>query len=297
MTHAAGAAYSLSGDHYLSYADGDPDRLFSFTSHFAYADARLWTVIASRLRFLRADGRDEVRLLDAGCGPGTWLRRVVTEARRLGFKKIEAVGFDIAEAQIQKAKELTQDIGRLPGVSLNFDVRDLTEPLGEQAHSADLTLCLYCVLNHLPKEKLPAAIAELARVTRGQFITTVRTVGSVPTAFIGSLDHARGFLQDNRQDRFEVELLDGQHLSFPSHLFGAEELRTLMEPRFTIDSLRGLDLFHSRFSPDPRWNPEELPGGDQLVRELARLEARFATHPAFIDRATHLLLIGRPKPA
>lgn len=297
MTHAAGAAYSRSGDQYLSYADGDPDRLFSFTSHFAYADARLWTVIASRLRFLRADGREELRVLDVGCGPGTWLRRIVTEAHRLGFKKIEAIGFDIAEAQIHKAVELTRDIHRLPGVTLSLEVRDATETLPEADHSIDLTLCLYCVLNHLPKDKLAATIAELSRVTRGQFITTVRTVGSVPTAFIDSLDHARRFLQDNDQDRFEVELLDGQHLSFPSHLFGAQELRALIEPRFTIDSLRGLDLFHSRFSPDPRWNPEELPESDELVRELARLEARFATHPAFIDRATHLLVIGRPKPA
>jgi len=297
MTHAAGAAYSRSGDHYVSYADGDPERLFSFTSHFAYADARLWTVLSSRLRFLRADGREDLRILDIGCGPGTWLRRLVTEAHRLGFKKIEATGFDIAEAQIAKANELTRDIRRLPGVSLTLEVRDATQPLSEADRSADLTLCLYCVLNHLPAEKLAATVAELARVTRGLFVTTVRTIGSIPTAFIDSLDHARGFLQDNEHDRFEVELLDGQHLSFPSHLFAADELRALVEPCFTIDSLRGLDLFHSRFSPDPRWNPEELPACDELVRELARLEARFATHPAFIDRATHLLLIGRPKPA
>ena len=172
MTHSAGIAYSVSGDHYLSYADGDPDRLFSFTSHFAYADARLWSVIAKRLRFLRADGREELRVLDAGCGPGTWLRRIVTEAHRLGFKKIEATGFDIAETQIARARELTRDVRHLPGVSLSFEVRDVTKPLPEADQTADLTLCLYCVLNHLPQDGLPAVIDELARVTRGVFITT-----------------------------------------------------------------------------------------------------------------------------
>lgn len=294
-SRAAGLAYSQSGDHYLSYADGDPVRLFDFTGHFAYADTQLWAAMVSRLRFLLADGREEIRILDAGCGPGTWLRRLVTEAHRMGFKRIEATGFDIAEVQIARACELTQDIGRLPGVSLTLDTRDVTEPLSEPDRHYDLTLSLYCVLNHLPRARLAAAVDELARVTRGLFITTVRTVGSIPTAFVDSLDHTRAFLLDNDRDRFEVELVDGQHLSFTAHLFSAGELRQVMERRFTIEHLRGLDLFHSRFSPDPRWNPDELPDGERLGEELAHLEEHFATHPAFINRATHLLLIGRPR--
>jgi SAM-dependent methyltransferase len=296
MTHAAGIAYSSSGDHYLSYADGDPQRLFDFTSHFAYADAQLWAVIARRLRLLRADGREELRVLDAGCGPGTWLRRIVTEAHRLGFKRILATGFDIAEIQLAQATNLTRDVRRLPGVSLSIEMRDLTQPLIEADHSIDLTLCLYCVLNHLPQDSLPAVSRELARVTRGLFITTVRTIGSVPTAYVDSLDHTRMFRQDNSANRFEAELVDGQHFTIPSHLFAADEFRTLMEGSFAVDALRGLDLFHSRFSPDPRWNPDALPTDEALVRVLARLEDRFATHPAFIDRATHMLFIGRPKP-
>lgn len=296
MTHAAGIAYSSSGDHYLSYADGDPQRLFDFTSHFAYADAQLWAVIARRLRLLRADGREELRVLDAGCGPGTWLRRIVTQAHRLGFKRILATGFDIAEIQLAQATNLTRDVRRLPGVSLSIEMRDLTQPLIEADHSIDLTLCLYCVLNHLPQDNLPAVTRELARVTRGLFITTVRTIGSVPTAYVDSLDHTRMFRQDNSANRFEAELVDGQHFTIPSHLFAADEFRALMEGSFAVDALRGLDLFHSRFSPDPRWNPDALPSDEALVRVLARLEDRFATHPAFIDRATHMLFIGRPKP-
>jgi hypothetical protein len=63
--------------------------------------------------------------------------------------------------------------------------------------------------------------------------------------------------------------------------------------RFDVEDLRGLDLFHSRFAPDPRWNPESLQVDSQISDELVRLEEAYATHPNFIDRANHLLLVAR----
>jgi hypothetical protein len=65
------------------------------------------------------------------------------------------------------------------------------------------------------------------------------------------------------------------------------------EDRFEIEVMRGLDLFHSRFAPDARWNPEDVQGDSRFSDELARLEEAYATHPRFIDRATHLLLVAR----
>jgi len=294
-TSSAGDAYSHSGTNYLTYADGDPQSLFRFDNQFAYADAQLWSAISFKLRLLRADGRDTLRVLDVGCGPGTWLRRIVIEARRLGFKHIEGLGFDIAEAQIAMARELTRAIASIPGVSLGFEIRDATRPFPEADHSTDLTLCLYCVLNHLPVTELVPVIGELARVTRGSFITTVRAIGSTPTAFIDSLGNARSFLQDHKSDRFFVELSNGEALSMPSHLFAAAEFRAVVDRSFVVDSLCGLDLFHSRFSLDPRWNPDTLPQSSGLVAELACLEERYSRHPAFIDRATHLLCVGHPR--
>src|ERR1700737_2934283 len=96
--------YNQAGDDYVSYADGDPSRPFAFDGMHAYADRCVWAVLESKLTDLRASGASSVRLLDAGCGPGTWLRRLVIRAHALGFSSISARGFDIAEAQIQRAR-------------------------------------------------------------------------------------------------------------------------------------------------------------------------------------------------
>jgi hypothetical protein len=91
------AIYNEAGDDYIAYADGDATRLFAFDGLHAYADHRVWTVLESKLADLRASGATSVKLLDAGCGPGTWLRRLVAHARVLGFPSITTRGFDIAQ--------------------------------------------------------------------------------------------------------------------------------------------------------------------------------------------------------
>ena len=77
------------------------------------------------------------------------------------------------------------------------------------------------------------------------------------------------------------------------HLFTARELKDLFSPLFGIESLCGLDIFHSRFMPDRRWNPVSLSLHEPLMHQLTRLEETYATDPNFMERATHLLLIGR----
>src|ERR1700753_109699 len=66
--------YNQTGDDYVSYADGDPSRPFAFDGLHAYADRCVWTTLETKLADLRATGADSIRLLDAGCGPGTGLR-------------------------------------------------------------------------------------------------------------------------------------------------------------------------------------------------------------------------------
>jgi hypothetical protein len=61
--------------------------------------------------------------------------------------------------------------------------------------------------------------------------------------------------------------------------------------------VRGLDLFHSRFVVDPRWNPASLAIDDQFSNELERLEETYATRPGFMERASHLLLMARRRKA
>ena len=287
------AIYNQAGDYYLAYADGDPTQPFAFDGMHAYADRCVWTLLETKLADLRASGASSVSLLDAGCGPGTWLRRLVVRARAFGFTSITARGFDIAQAQIQRARLLAQNLSSLPGVNFTFDVADLTGRLPEFDASVDIALCLYSVLSHLPVASLTDISTEIARVTSGHFITTVRSIGSMPTAFVDSIAKVRQLKQDHVRNRCEIEFCDGRRITFPFHLFTVSELRGYFESRFDIEDLRGLDLFHSRFMPDPRWGPECLRVESRLSDELVRLEEAYATRSEFMDRATHLLLVAR----
>jgi SAM-dependent methyltransferase len=290
-------AYNQAGGDYAAYADGDPTRLFAFKDLHAYADRQVWATLEAKLIDVRASGANSVSILDAGCGPGTWLRRIVTRAHALEFGSITARGFDIARAQIQRARLLSCGLTRIPGVTLIFDVADLTGKLPEADASVDLTLCLYSVLSHLPVESLPRISAEIARVTSGHFITTVRAAGSTPTILVDSMKMARQFCHDSSQDEYEIELSDGRHMSFNFHLFTASELQRQFAGQFDIEELRGLDLFHNRFAPDPRWNPASLAADNQFCNELERLEETYAKSSGFIDRATHLLLVASRRQA
>ena len=289
--------YNKAGADYVSYADGDPSQPFAFDGMHAYADRCVWAVLEKKLTGLRTCGASSIRLLDAGCGPGTWLRRLVIRAHELGFSSITARGFDIAQAQIQRARLASRDLSGLPGVNLTFDVADLADRLPEPDSAVDLTLCLYSALSHLPVASLKDISTEIVRVTSGYFITTVRPIGSTPTAFVDSIEKVRRLKQDHVRDRCEIDLSDGRHIAFSFHQFTAVELLNYFASGFDIEELRGLDLFHSRFMPDPRWNPICRPGGSQLADELARLEKAYATSPEFMDRATHLLLVARSRRA
>ena len=287
------AIYNEAGDEYAAYADGGPENLFVFNGLHAYADRYVWAVLDAKLSSLRASGASSVGLLDAGCGPGTWLRRLVIRARELGFTAIRARGFDFAEAQSDRARFQAADLASLPGVNLSFDVADLGAPLPEAAASVDLALCLYSVLSHLPRPALAGFAAEIGRVTSGSFITTVRPIGSVPTLSVASMEKAVQFKLDHREDVCKIDFRDGRHIAMSFHLFTAAEFRSYFADHFEIEDLRGLDLFHGRFAPDPRWNPPYLTEDRSLEDELSRLEEAYSASPAFMDRATHLLLTAR----
>jgi SAM-dependent methyltransferase len=288
---AVASAYNEAGGKYLAYADGDPSCIFEFGGRFSYGDRVLWSVLDQKLRKLRCTTAT-LRVLDLGCGPGTWLRRIVTHALNLGYTRIEALGTDIADRQIRCARYLSRRLARRGDVELSFQLADIRDRLPLADKSVDLCLCLYTVLNHLPKSDLPQVFKEIARVTAGEFVSTVRSSGSVPTIFVGPVESARHFHQDNQSDHFDVDLNDGRHASFDAHLFTADELAELAGRHLSISDIRGLDLFHSRFAKDSRWNPPNLVASDGLVAQLDRIEAAFCRDPDFIDYATHLLLIA-----
>jgi SAM-dependent methyltransferase len=286
------AAYNHAGADYGAYADGDPALPFAFGGLHGHADRRIWALIERILIELRESGARSISVLDAGCGPGTWLRRIVARARLLGFEAITARGLDVARVQVQRAQFLARDLSEMPGVNLTFEVADLGGELREADASVDLALCLYSVLNHLPPVTLPRISAEFARVTCGRFITTVRSVGSAPSILVNSIENARQFRYDDSRDRCVIELCDGRHIDLDFHLFTASELRSYFVDLFDVEEVRGLDLFHNRFAPDPRWNPPSLAIDEEFSHELDKLEEIYATRPGFIERATHLLLVA-----
>jgi SAM-dependent methyltransferase len=288
-------AYNQAGSDYAFYADGDSSDLFIFTGLHAHADRIVWARMDAALRELRELGTTSLSVLDIGCGPGTWLRRLVLRAHELGFSVIRARGFDIAEEQIGLARLLSRDLVQLPGVKISFDTADLNRSFPEADNSIDITLCLYSVLSHIQTEKINAVAAEIARVTRGSFITTVRPLGSMPTIFVDSIEKSSWFQHHAQSDRFEVALTDGLYFTFNVHLFNATELAALFSKYFTIKEMSGLDIFIGRFAPDPRWNPACFEMKDMLIEHLARLEEIFSNDPAFLEYATHLLLIGTKK--
>jgi SAM-dependent methyltransferase len=290
-----GFDYDRAGERYRAYADGDVDKLYEFDGQYAYGDREIWRILGNTLNRLRARGRRELSLLDLGCGPGTWLRRTVDWAERMGFARITARGVDVAEAQVRRARLLSQGIARRPGVSLRFEAGDIRGRLPEPDCSVDICLCLYCVLNHLPAHDLPAVFGEVARVTRGKFVATVRAIGSTPTIYVDGVKAAKAYHQDNAHGRLQVAFQNGAQTSFPSHLFSAAEIRALATPALDIEELSGLDLFHGRFATDPDWNPAEATPDANFIQVLRTLERRFHRNPAFVDHATHLLIIAHPK--
>lgn len=282
----AATAYDAVGDAYLRYADGGAS-LFDFSSRYGFADREIWQRIDAELVAIRTAGRSSIRIVDAGCGPGTWLLRCVLRARALGFTTIEGRGFDISPAMIALARQAASDV-RDRAIRLDFAVADIMEGLEDDRKQSDLVLCLYGVMNHLPVERHRSVAEALAHAGRSLFVT-VRTIGSVPSIFVAGIEQARTFRQDFEHDRLEIDLIDGHHLGFPSHLFSADELGGLFEGCGRIVERVGLDLFHGRFAPDDRWNPPGMATAG-FAEALVRLEHLCASDPCFIDRAAHVLL-------
>jgi SAM-dependent methyltransferase len=290
---AVSTAYDEAGYRYGKYADGNARNLFQFEGRHAYGDRKIWGVIESRMLALRARGLRRLRVLDIGCGPGTWLRRVVVRAKQLGFTEVVAHGFDIADAQLHRARALSRGVAELDGVRLTFAYGDVRGKIAAPEGMCDLCLCLCGVLNHIPVAELPEVFARIGNITAAYFIATVRSVGSTPTVYVDDLGSAVRFYQDNRINRLDVEFANGRRCRFGSHLFSRAELARLAEPIFETEDIFGLDLFHGRFASDPRWNPPAGAMTARLTQELDRLEDRYCRDPGFVNHATHLLIAAR----
>lgn len=292
-----GLDYDRAGERYRAYADGDVRKLYEFDSQYAYGDREIWGIVEQTMSTLRDSGIHELSVVDLGCGPGTWLRRIVDRAGQMGFTRITARGIDLAEAQVRQARLLSNDLACQPGVDLRFETGDIRQRRREADHSVDICLCLYGVLNHLDAEDLPNVFAEAARITRGRLIATLRATGSKPTIYVDAVKAAKAYHQDHVHGQLTVEFKDGRQTTFPSRLFSAAQIRSVAATALQIDELSGLDLFHGRFASDPDWNPPQAESDRRFEQVLQQLEHRFRHDAAFLDHATHLLLVASPKMA
>jgi SAM-dependent methyltransferase len=296
-------AYDHVGDAYGCYADGegaeDPE---SASSRSAHADSIVWQAICKSLDELRGQGVSRLRILDAGCGPGTWLNRVVAQARSQGLD-VEAVGFDISSGQLdiarKRAAELLsryRDNGR---PKVEFLQHSLIDPLPWPKGHYHIVLCNFAVLNHLPRLALAPAISELCRVSSYRVIATLRALASPPTACIIGTEQVRELREDCARGQLAVVLRDGSKHVLTFNLYSAETLKALFASEAQVIDLRAIDLFLSRFAPDANWTEvlvNRLPARHQVMERLKELEEPLCRLPGWIDHGTHVLIVAEPKP-
>ena len=292
----AAVAYNAVGATYSQYADGPLFDLLD-VSKSSYSDRVLWATMTDVMDKLYKQGNKTLRVIDAGCGPGTWVRRVVAYGKTMGFTSIEARGFDIASDQVDLARQLSIGEAAFEGVRIKFELADLTQGLPEEDGCIDLILCTYTVMNHIDTREHAGIASEFGRVLadNGHLIVTVRSVASVPTAYVDDMRNVRLLSHDFKNALLSVELNDGRNISIPSYLFTSEQIEATFLPFVNIQDIRAMDIFLSRFKPDPRWNnyvAKEIPCYEKMRIVLESLEETYCRDIGWRDFGNQILLIG-----
>jgi SAM-dependent methyltransferase len=296
-------AYDHVGDAYGCYADGDAiDEPEIAANRSAHADMIVWQAICKSIDEVRSQGASRLRILDAGCGPGTWLNRAVVRALRQQLD-VEAVGFDISSGQLDIArKRVAGLLSRYRAVGrpkVEFVQHSLADPLPWPKGHFHMVLCNFAVLNHLPRLALAPAIAELCRVSSHRVIATLRALASPPTACIIGTEQVRELREDCARGQLAVVLRDGSKHVLTFNLYSAETLKALFASEAQVVDLRAIDLFLSRFAPDANWTEvlvNRLPGRHQVMERLKELEEPLCRLPGWVDHGTHVLIVAEPKP-
>lgn len=302
-SRAVAGAYDHVGQDYGRYADGEAlDEPAAGASRFAHADAIVWETIIQAIDLLRAGGAANIRVLDAGCGPGTWIKRIAGYANRKGLG-VEAVGIDISSAQLEIARRHSGNCeARDPNVRrhIEFATHDLADPLPWPGGHFHIVVCNYVVLNHLTRSTVARAVGELCRVASHRVIATVRAVASPPTGCIVGTEQVRDYRQDCGRGELALVLQDGTRHRLTFNVYTAEALKALFAAHAAVVDLRAIDLFLSRFAPEARWTAKlvnGLSGRQDVVRKLKELEEPLCRLPGWVDHGTHVLIVAQPRNA
>jgi SAM-dependent methyltransferase len=293
------SAYDHVGDSYSRYADGDAiDDPSESGNRFALADTIVWQTLRQAFEELRQAGVTSLRVLDAGCGPGIWTKRITEYAHRTGLG-VSVVGFDISKTQLEKARHQAACIAtrRENAASIEFREQDLSQPLPWPDGHFHVVLCNYAVLNHLSKHALPQAIAELCRVATHRVITTVRAIGSPASACIIGTEQVQDYRHDPDRGELALVLKDGSQHRLSFNVYPAAALAAMFAEHADVHECRALDLFLSRFAPDEKWTAtvvSSLPERQKVLLELKMLEDVLCRSPGWVDHGTHVLLVAEP---
>ncbi|MHB9022874.1 MAG: class I SAM-dependent methyltransferase [Armatimonadota bacterium] len=233
------------------------------------------------MHFLRKHLPPSGLLLDAGGGPG----RYTLALCKAGY---DVVLLDIAEGLLVKAREQaalesTEVRGHLRGI-VQGDIRDLSA-FPDGAFNA--TLCLGCPMAHIHDvEERRHALSELVRVTKDGGIVAISVVGLLAAHRTDAWKFDGRFLTDDAY----MERILHEHNATRWHFFRAAELRELAESGgLSTLEMAGLESLSTGL-PDATNRLFDDPVKRQRWFDLL---LRYASDPAVVDMAEHLLYVGR----
>jgi hypothetical protein len=127
---------------------------------------------------------------------------------------------------------------------------------------------------------------------------TLRAVASPVTACIIGTEHVSRYHHDRYSGELRLVLKNGSEHVLTLNLYSAERLRALFDTQATINDLRAVNLFLSRFALDENWTAHlvrALPGRKQVLRSLREAEEQLCRQPAWLDHGTHVPVVAQPR--
>lgn len=289
-------AYNCFCKEYEIYADGRvTENLFDYENRsHGFADKKTMEKIEQQITKFLNNEKQTLKILDIGCGPGTWLRRIVDRFGISKGVKIECVGVDISETLLYLAKERFEKYSVKNGGNINmkFQWTDLTETLPFEDNEFDLTLCLYTVLNHIPANKIRTVVKEISRITNGVNITSVKPVGGLPTVYVCDIKDVINYKQSF--DTLSFLHKSGDEWRVCSHLFKRKEIVGLFNNFGKVEECLGLGIFFPRFEFQTDWKTDDgIESYRTLKNEMEKMEMAHWSNPRWVDMANHIMTITR----
>lgn len=270
---------------------------------FSWGDVQTWQSIEESLDVLievrrKAKETTAIRVLDIGCGDGTWALRIAHYCINKS-EQVEIACLDLSPAMLESAKVKFNDFlmhcGR-SDIEITYEVCDLALGLPSHIKSKgyDVVLCLHTVLNHLPAKDLNFSIGELVQASTGFLYFSVKPPFSKPTFYAAPMSEIIHF--DRRNEHLYALDRSGSFHVLRSNLISHEQLQAALTHHSVSAEFIGLDVLISRLTPDPRWVGDDLTAKSLPIDDLLSLEARASLDSRYLNFANHILAVVDTRP-